>query len=43
MDKIKIIRKYGGVSIGSSWLTKTFVEVRLSKNVVKGQTWAILT
>jgi len=26
-DKIKIIIKYGGVSIGSSWLTKTFIDV----------------
>jgi len=32
IDKIKIITKYGGVSIGSSWLTKTFI------NVFKGKT-----
>jgi len=35
IDKIKIITKNGGVSIGSSRLTKTLIDVFLSKNIVK--------
>jgi len=32
MNKTHIITKYGGFSIGSSWLTKTFIDVCYSKN-----------
>ena len=35
IDKIKIKTKHGGVSIESSWLLKTFIDVFLSKNFVK--------
>ena len=35
MDIIKMKTKFGGVSIGFSWLTKTFIDVRVSKNVEK--------
>ena len=36
IDKIKIITKYGGVSIGFSWLTKTFIDVFYSKKAKNG-------
>ena len=36
IDKIKIITKYGAVSIGSSWLTKTFIGVFYSKKAKNG-------
>jgi len=32
--------KYGSVSIGSSWLTKTLIDVFLSRNVVEKQNMA---
>ena len=35
IDKIKIIIKYGGVSIGSSWLTKTFIGVFFKQKLRK--------
>ena len=43
LDKIDIKTEHGGVSVGSSWLSKTFIDVRLSKNVVQRQTCDILT
>jgi len=37
IDKIKIITKYGVVLFGSSWLTKTFIDVFQAKRRKKAK------